>query len=241
MIGGRRVLAVVPARGGSKGVPRKNLRRVGGTSLVARAARVALAAPSVDRAVLSTDDGEIAEEGRRAGIAVPFLRPLELAGERATAVDTWRHAWLASEAHFGERFDVSVLLEPTSPLREIGDVEGALALLVDSGASSVVTVSRTPAHYTPEKTLRIADDGHLVPYLADGLRHTARQTIPTYYHRNGAAYAVTRKGLVDEGIVMERDCRPLVIERPLVNVDEEIDLALAELLVARGAAGQGAS
>jgi CMP-N-acetylneuraminic acid synthetase len=237
VIAGRRVLAVVPARGGSKGIPRKNLRVLAGESLVARAGRIARAAKSVDRAVLSTDDAEIAEEGRRAGLAVPFLRPAELATDRATAIDTWRHAWLASEEHFGERFDLSVLLEPTSPLRRAEDVEAALAKLVESGARAVATVSRTPGHFTPERSLRIEESGRLAPYLADGLRHTARQTIPPYYHRNGLAYAVTRESLVDEGNLMQRDCVALVIERDVVNVDEPIDLEFAAFLLDRESRG----
>src|SRR6201989_3026757 len=112
-INGLRVLAVVPARTGSKGIPGKNLCRVGGKSLVALAAEVSLSVGTIDRAVLSTDDEAIAEEGRRAGLAVPFLRPQELATDRARSVDVWRHAWLATEAVDGCQYDLSVLLEPT--------------------------------------------------------------------------------------------------------------------------------
>jgi CMP-N-acetylneuraminic acid synthetase len=112
---GLSVLAVVPARGGSKGIPRKNLERVAGYSLVARAAMVARQLPWLDAAVLSTDDEEIAEEGRRYGISVPILRPADLASDTATGVAAWRHAWLASERHFDRQFDCSVLLQPTSP------------------------------------------------------------------------------------------------------------------------------
>jgi len=233
MIDARRVLAVVPARGGSKGIPRKNLRTLRGVSLVARALQTAQAAACVDHVVLSTDDEKIAEEARRIGIEVPFLRPAELAGDRATAIDTWRHAWLETERRLDERFDLSVLLEPTSPLRRAEDVDAALRLLVESGARSVASVSRTPGHYTPEKTLRIDSQGHVVPHVPDALKHTSRQTIPAYYHRNGAVYAVTRQALVDEGSLMERDCLPLVIERDLVNIDDPIDLEFAEFLLAR--------
>ena len=114
---GRKVLAVVPARGGSKGIPRKNLCKVGGMSLIAHAARTARALDWIDRAVLSTDDEEMADEGRRHGLEVPFLRPAELASDTASGVDVWRHAWLESERHYGCRFDLSVLLQPTTPLR----------------------------------------------------------------------------------------------------------------------------
>lgn len=112
------VLAVVPARGGSKGIPRKNLRTIGGRSLVAHA-------DWIDAAVFSTDDAEIAEEGRHNGLKVSFMRPPRLAHDRAGSIAVWRHAWLASESHFGARFDLSVLLEPTSPMRRPEDVERA--------------------------------------------------------------------------------------------------------------------
>ena len=227
------VLAVIPARGGSKGIPRKNLRCIGGQTLIARAVEAARQLPWIDRVVISTDDEEMAEEGRRHGAAAPFMRPPELADDRATAIDTWRHAWLASESHFAMRFEYSVLLEPTSPLRHPSDIEQALRLLIAGGHRTVASVSRTPAHYTPERSLCIDGDGRLHPYLAQGLSHTARQTIPAYYHRNGIVYAVTRGGLVDEGNLMARDCAALLIERPVANIDEAIDLEWAEFLLAR--------
>jgi CMP-N-acetylneuraminic acid synthetase len=142
------VLAVVPARGGSKGLPGKNLKPVGGISLVGRAARLARSLDWIDHAVLSTDDATIAAEGARHGLDVPFMRPAELASDTASSADMWRHAWLASEAHFGRRFDVSLLLEPTSPLRRADDLAATMAALVDGGHRSAATVSRTPAHYT---------------------------------------------------------------------------------------------
>ncbi|MGB5177539.1 MAG: acylneuraminate cytidylyltransferase family protein [Gammaproteobacteria bacterium] len=225
------VLAVIPARGGSKGIPRKNLSRIGGRSLIARAADVVAGLDWLDFSILSTDDEEIAAEGRRYGLQVPFMRPPELAGDRATAVDMWQHAWHASEAAYGTRIDISVLLEPTSPLRCPDDVLKTVRLLVDSGNSSAVTVSQTPAHFTPERTLCIDDQGHLKPYLAEGLRYTSRQMIGAYYYRNGLAYAVTREGLLDQGSIIQDDTLAVPIERPVVNIDEPLDLAWAEFLL----------
>jgi CMP-N-acetylneuraminic acid synthetase len=146
MMEGRTVLAVVPARGGSKAIPRKNLKTVGGVSLVGRAAQVAAALPFIDAALISTDDPEIAAEAKAHGLEAPFMRPPELSGDTATSVDMWRHAWLAAEAHYGKRFDLSVLLEPTSPLRRPEDVERTLRALIDAGAPAAATVSPTPAH-----------------------------------------------------------------------------------------------
>lgn len=227
------VLAVVPARGGSRGIPRKNLADVGGATLIARAARVALAVPRVSHAVLTTDDAEMAEEGRRSGLAVPFLRPVELAGDLATGVDTWRHAWLAAEEAFGRRFEVSVLLEPSSPLRRVEDVDRTLDALASGPHRAAATVSRTPAHFTPHKTLTIDEGGRLAPLLDAASSPSLRQLVPTQYHRNGLCYAAHRSTVVDERTTVERDCVAVVVERPVVNIDEPFDLEVARWLADR--------
>ena len=103
--------------------------------------------------------------------------------------------------------------------------------LVASGHSSAVTVSRTPAHFTPERTLCIDDRGFLKPYLQEGLQYTARQMIPAYYYRNGLTYAVTREGLLDQGKIIQDDTIAVPVERPVVNIDEPLDLAWAEFIL----------
>ncbi|HEV7372051.1 acylneuraminate cytidylyltransferase family protein [Arenibaculum sp.] len=226
------MLAVVPARGGSKSVPGKNLRTVGGLSLVARAARVTGELSWLDGAVLSTDDPMIAEEGLRHGLSVPALRPAELATDTALSIDVWRHAWLEAERVNGMHYDVSILLEPTSPMREPADVVATLDAMIDGGHASAATVSRTPGHCTPHKTLTIGDEGVLAFYLSEGARYSLRQSIPKYYHRNGICYAARRETVVDAGLIIEKGCRAVVVDRPVVNVDEEIDLRFAEFLLA---------
>lgn len=234
------ILAVVPARGGSKGIPRKNLRHVCGLSLVGHAARVVAALDWIDLAILSTDDDEIAVEAERHGLAVPFRRPAELSHDTATSVDMWRHAWLSAEAHAGRRFDVSVLLEPTSPLRRPEDVERTVRTLLDSGHAAAATLSRNAAHYTPEKTLILDDRQIVAPYLA-GKAVTIRQFIPPYYHRNGICYATRRETLVDRGQIIEHDCAAVVIDREVVNIDTPFELDLAEWMMTRDAAARDVS
>jgi len=235
-IQGQSVLVVVPARGGSKSIPRKNICRVGGMSLVARAAAVAESLPWVDRAVLSTDDEEIAEEGRRHGLDVPFLRPDALSGDLATSVDMWRHAWLASEDHYGRGFGLSLLLEPTSPLRRAEDVERTVTALLQGPYRAAATVSVAPAHFTPHKCLTVDTRGRIGFFLQDGARFSTRQNIPqTFYYRNGVCYAVRRETVVERGQIIEEECAAVVIERPLVNIDEPFDLELAEFLLEREA------
>lgn len=233
MYEGLSVLAVVPARGGSKSIPRKNLAPVGGTSLVGRAGALAASIDWIDEAVISTDDDEILAEAIAHGLDAPFVRPADLASDTAKSVDMWRHAWLASEAHYGRRFDLSVLLEPTSPLRSADDLARTVAALVGGKHAAAATVSPTPAHFTPHKTLTVDGEGRIGFYLEGGQRFALRQSIPRYYHRNGLCYAVRRATLVDHRTILEVDCAAVVVERPLVNIDEPFELELAEFLLHR--------
>ena len=230
---GARVLVVVPARGGSKSIPRKNLCEVGGLSLVARAAEVARALPWVDAAVLSTDDDEIASEGRKHGLVVPGMRPPELAHDTATSADMWKHAWLTAEAHYGGRFDTSLLLEPTSPMRVADDIERVMCALDEGDHGSAATVTRTPAHFTPEKTLRVSSAGLIEHYLPPGRAQTIRQKIPPYFHRNGICYGVRRKTLVEQGEIISADCAAVIVDREVVNIDHPHELELARWLLSR--------
>ncbi len=230
---GKTLLAVVPARGGSKSIPRKNLAVLGGHTLIAHAATVCADLTCIDRAVLSTDDMEIAFEGRRVGLEVPFTRPAEFSSDHSTSVEMWRHAWLASEEAFSMRFDISVLLEPTSPMRRPQDVEATVRAMLSGNYSAACTVSRTPAHFTPQKTLVINDKGLINFYLPTGSSYSLRQAIPPYYHRNGICYAVKREALVDKRVILGEDCFAVVIERDVVNIDDPIDLEFAQFLLGR--------
>ena len=232
------VLAVVPARGGSKGIPGKNLRVVGGHSLVGHAARLVASLNDVDAAVLSTDDRAIMEEAQRYGLVAPFTRPDEISGDKASSVDMWRHAWLAAEDHFDQHFDLSILLEPTSPMRQAADVQKTLAALTSGNHAAAATVSLTPAHYAPQKTLTVDPQGYLGFY--DVADNTARrQDIPRYYHRNGLCYAVRRETLITHRQIIEKNCCAVIIDRPVVNIDEPFDLEFAEFLMLRNAHRNG--
>ena len=232
--GEKRVLAVVPARGGSKSIPRKNLRIVGGISLIARAARVAASLPWLDAAVISTDDEEMAAEAVANGIDAPFLRPDDLATDTAAPADVWRHAWLESERHYAMRFDVSILLEPTSPLRRAEDVEMTVGEVIDKNKPAAATVSPTPAHYTPYKTLTLTDSQTIGFYVENGQHYAIRQRIPEkFYHRNGLCYATTREVLVDRGHIIDESCHGVIIDRPIANIDESFELELADWLLSR--------
>lgn len=230
---GLTVLAVVPARGGSKGLPRKNMAQVAGLSLIARTARVIKALPWVDRAVLSTDDREFAEEGRRHGLDVPFLRPAELASDTASGVETWRHAWLEAERHYAQRFELSVYLQPTSPLRKPQDVERTIKALVEGKHLAAATVSEVPGHYKPEKIFTRDAGGLIHFYVTEGKRHTSRQTIPDYFTRNGLCYACRRAQVIDRRQIVEQDCVGVPIEGYVPNIDDAFDLEVARWMAAQ--------
>lgn len=227
---GQAVLAVVPARGGSRGISRKNLLVVGGETLVGRAVTCALATPCVDVVLVSTDDREIADAATDCGAVVLGLRPPELSGDLALSVDVWKHAWLVAEEHFRQIFDLSALIQPTSPLRTPEDIEQTLAAVGKRGHKAAATVSRNPAHFTPEKTLRLGEDGRLQHYLPHGST-TIRQLIPSYFHCNGACYATQRSHVVEDGLIVDGDCAAVLIDRPMISIDDHLDLLLVERLL----------
>ncbi len=230
-INGLNILAVVPARGGSKGIPRKNLQKVGGLSLIARAGRITASLDWIDAAVISTDDPEMSKEGRKFGLEAPFTRPARLADDTALGIDVWKHAWTACEKHYGKRFDISVKLEPTSPLRRPEDVERTVMMVIDGGNPAAATISPTPAHYSPHKTLTVSGEGIIGFYLEDGAKFSLRQSIPKYYHRNGVCYAATREHVVDQGMIIDQNAAGIIIDRPVVNIDDIFDLELADWLI----------
>ena len=229
-----KILAIVPARGGSKGIIGKNLRKIGDKSLIALTADIAQKTPYIDRVVLSTDNQEIFNEGEKCGLEIPFMRPSELAGDSALSVDVWRHAWVESEKTFKESYQVSLLLEPTSPFRKVADLEAVVDLLINNSNEIVVTVSKTPPDYSPEKALTIGQDGNLNTYLVGGERYTIRQELPNYYYRNGVCYGITKNRLFEEGITFGRGCAAVVIDRPVVNIDTHDDLDNARRLFREG-------
>jgi CMP-N,N'-diacetyllegionaminic acid synthase len=230
---GQSVLAVIPARGGSKGIPRKNLREVAGLSLIAHAAGTARALDWIDPAVLTTDDEEMAEEGRNHGLDVPFMRPRELASDTSGPIEMWRHAWTQSENHYGVQFDVSLLLQPTTPLRRPAEVERTVAALIGGGHHAAATVCAVPPDFLPQRILSLGADGRLSFYLPEGPEITRRQDAPPLYYRDGTCYARTRHSMIEEARDVEEDCAAVVIDHFVVNIDEPFELELAEFMHGR--------
>lgn len=231
MIDGKRVLAIVPARGGSKGIPLKNLRPVLGVPLIARAGHVAAQVPEIDRAVTSTDHDEIAKVGEAAGLAAPFRRPPDLSGDRIGDWHVLNHALLEMERLDGVRYDIVVMLQPTSPMRRPEDVSKAIAMLARDAWDAVWTVSETDSKGHPLKQLTVSQAGNLDYYDPEGANIIARQQLVPVYHRNGVAYAITRECLLSHENIKGERTGALIIDTPQVSIDTEWDIALVEFVM----------
>ena len=229
----KRVLAIVPARSGSKGISDKNMRILAGKSLIGWAGDCIGKLNWIDGKVISTDSPAYAAEGRRYGLDAPFLRPDNLSTDSAGAVETITHALSEAEKFYSNVFDIVLIVEPTSPLRKPEDIEKATHLLIDSGADSVVTVNRLPPKSHPSKILVMRGD-KIDFYRKAGAMVTTRQSLDgSYYWRNGVCYALTKRSLLDKKKIIADNTVPLVIEREIVNIDDPIELEWAEFLINR--------
>jgi CMP-N,N'-diacetyllegionaminic acid synthase len=229
------IVGLIPARGGSKSIPRKNLAVLAGRPLLAYTAQAALAAARLDRVILSTDDAEIAEAGRALGLEVPFLRPAALAGDETAMAPVLRHAldWLGEH---GTTAHAIVLLQPTSPLRNDRHIDEAVQLLLDSGAETVVSVVEVPHQYSPASLMILDEEGRLTPFQP-GPQILRRQDKPRVFARNGPAILAVRSA------VLQRDTlygEPTVGYRMSVadslDIDDPDDLWLAEQYIRRSRA-----
>ena len=221
------VLGLIPARGGSKGIPGKNVKLLGGRPLLAYTVDAARASGVVDRLILSTDSPEIAAVGRAIGVDVPFLRPAELSDDASPMLPVIEHA-IGTLAREEWTPDIVLLLQPTSPLRTPAHIAAAVALLRETGADSVVSVVEVPPHLSPDYVMRL-ESGRLVPFLAEGVSVTRRQDARTAYVRDGTVYAFWRRTIEEQRSIYGRDCRPLVL-RPAesLTLDSLDDWAEAE-------------
>jgi len=228
------VFGVIPARGGSKGLPGKNLRALGRLSLIGHAVASARESATLTRFIVSTDSPAIADEARRHGAEVPFIRPAALATDQAGMVPVLQHAvrWLESSA--GVRPDLVVTLQPTSPFRTGQDIDRTVSKLLATGADSAQTVVEASYHPFFMKTL---EGDRTIPLFADGHKYVRRQDAAPVYQPSGAVYVTRLPVLMDQGHVLGDDNRAVVVDfEAAVNIDTEWDFLLAELVLARGRA-----
>ncbi len=229
---GRKILALIPARGGSKGIPGKNIRHLAGRPLICWTIDTALATSVLDRIIVTTDDREIAAIARQAGADVPFLRPAELARDETTDMPVYHHAlqWLADE----ERYlpDIVVWLRPTAPLRIPVDIEQAVARLLTTGADWIRSIC--PVEHHPYWMYRLEDD-RLQPFQPglDTARFPRRQTLPPVYRLNGAVEVTWCRTILKKQLLYSGDVRGYIMppERS-IDIDTMIDFLTAEALLA---------
>lgn len=227
-----RCQAFIFARGGSRGVPGKNIRPLGGKPLIAHAIGTALEAPSLGDVIVSTDDQEIADVAASFGGRVPFLRPAALATDTAPEWQAWRHALDWVETHHGP-IDAMVSIPTTSPFRQVADVEACIALLAASpSADAVITVVR--AERNPHFNMVTLDSDHVAELaIRSGGEIGRRQDAPPVFDITTVAYAVRPRHVRDAGGLFEGEVRAVEVPRErALDIDTPYDFWLAELIAA---------
>lgn len=235
-----KVLGLVPARGGSKGIPRKNVRKLAGRPLLAYTAEATRKCRRLDRVILSTDDDEIAAIGEACGLDVPFRRPPELAHDTASSLSVVQHAlrWLEERSIV---FDAVCLLQPTSPLRRPEDVDACIELLEAKGADAVVTVLPVPAEHNPHWVYVPLEDGSLRLITGESAPIGRRQDLPPAFHREGSVYVVRRDVVLLGNSLYGRVLYGYEVDRRRsVNLDSPEDWDRAERLLREADLGAAA-
>jgi CMP-N,N'-diacetyllegionaminic acid synthase len=225
-----KILAVVPARGGSKGIKGKNLKKLQGKSLVAKCGHVLKDIDQIDLAIVSTDSEDIAEEARLNGLQVPFLRPERLSGDLISDIEVLQHALEEAERFQNITFDIILMIQPTSPMRHKSDILEVLDKIQRGGFDSVFTVSETDSKGHPLKQF-VLDDDSINYFDARGKKIIARQQLKPTYHKNGLAYAVTRRCLIEQKTLLGENASYVCTQRPTVNIDTPSDLQLAHFFL----------
>jgi CMP-N-acetylneuraminic acid synthetase len=226
-----RVLGLIPARGGSKSVPRKNIRPLNGRPLLAYTADAALSTRRLSRVVLSTEDAEIAAVGRGLGLDVPFERPAALAEDDTPTLPVVQHALRSLQAG-GERYDAVCLLQPTMPFRDPGEIDGCIELLEERDADAVVTVRRVPTEYNPH-WVYLKDAGDALR-LSTGAPSPIprRQALPPAFHRDGSVYVVKTNVVLEKGSLYGDRLYGYEVDSPRrANIDTLDDWDRAERLL----------
>jgi len=226
MINGRKVLGIIPARGGSKGIPRKNIRMLAGKPLIAWTIEEAHKSQYIDRLILSTEDMEIKEVAEEWGCEVPFVRPLELAQDDTPGIDTVFHALNA----IGGEYDYIVLLQPTSPLRTVDDIDDCIRYCCQESAP--VCVSVTLAGHNPYWMHKLNQRQRLIPLMISGSSIDCRQSLPLVYAENGALYVAQTDYLLRNKCFISKETLAYIMPADSSwDIDTEMDFLYCELLI----------
>lgn len=219
-----KILGLIPARGGSKGVPGKNIKTFAGEPLIAHSIKVGLQCEKIDRLILSTDDEKIAVVGKEYGVEVPFIRPHYLATDEAMALDVFQHAlsYVMDQRYIP---DAVLVLQPTSPLREVADIENAISLLENSNFDQVISVTEVNQHPMWMKTM--GHDYELQSYIKELAVSLRRQDLPQLYIPNGAIYIYRRDYLLEPQ--KKHSVGAFIMAQwKSIDIDNPLDFFLAE-------------
>lgn len=218
-------LAIIPARGGSKGIPKKNLKEINGISLVKRAVDVSSSSSSISHVIVSTDDDEIADSG---GSDHGYRRPDDLSGDKVGDLPVLRHALLYAENFFDVTFDCVAMVQPTSPIRTSEDIDLCVKQFKENDFDLVLTVSPTELHAHPYKQFLI-ESGKVNLFDERGASVIARQELPQLYHRNGVCYVFQREFIISYDLISFENAGFLISSGLRVSIDTLFDLRLCEL------------
>jgi len=226
------ILGVVPARGGSKGVPKKNIHPLLGKPLIAYTIDAALLCSLITDVVCTTEDADIRRIALKCGAQVPFLRPMELATDSALAIPTIKHAVRETERIKRVKYDYVKMLQPTAPLRTSEDLTTALDKLINSDADGIISVVEVD-NWHPMKMKKLKNEW-LTDYQKPPVENPPRQLLPKVYIVNGAIYATKRDTLMQENTFKGNKCLGYIMppERS-VNIDNEVDFLIAEYYLRR--------
>ena len=232
MINGKSVIGIVPARAGSKGLPRKNIAPLCGKPLIAWSIEAGLRSQYIDLVIVSTDSNKIAGISAEYGASVPFIRPAELATDETPTIDVVIHALEYLNNQRKQRFDYTVLLEPTSPLRDEADIDRAIKQLVDNvGASSLVGISRTEAQ-NPEFLVCLSENNFLRGFDQSEIKPVRRQEIKDVYFLEGSIYVSDTKTLIARRTFCHQETLGCIFPKwKSLEVDDLEDLIMVEALM----------
>ena len=223
----KRILALIPARGGSKGIHHKNIALLAGKPLIQYTIDAARQSKYIDYILVSTDDAEIAEISKKIGAKVPFLRPKELASDTAKTIDAVLHA-IETLRKAGETFDSLVLLQPTSPLRTAEDINRAVETFYESNRQPVVSVSEVSDHPILIRTIEKTPEGeYLKPLLQTGST-VRRQDMPPFYRVNGSIYINPVEEINSTTSFNDNPIPFVMSPSHSIDIDEPLDLKIAE-------------
>jgi len=223
-----KILAIIPARGGSKGVPNKNIKKLNGKPLIEFTVEVALKSNYLAKVIVSTDDEKIAEISRNIGVEVPFLRPDNLAQDTSPTLPVIKHA-LEFYQDLGVEFDAVCLLQVTSPIRTVDFLNNCLEKFISSRSDSLVSVLEVPHHLNPHWTFKENEKGNLS--IATGEKNiiTRRQELPKAYYRDGSVYITKSKVILKENSLFGDKISYFINpSKDNVNIDTPTDWRLAE-------------